>query len=63
MTATARLPKLDAPSRIPDQRGVHCLVGVGVLPGFTGIFPVVLAFSLLLAVLCLFCGAGIRRTV
>jgi hypothetical protein len=30
------------------------VVGVGVLSGFTGTFPAVLAFSLLLAVLCLF---------
>src|SRR6202453_3022080 len=30
------------------------VVGVGVLSGFTGTFPAVLAFSILLAVLCLF---------
>jgi MFS family permease len=39
------------------------VIGVGVLSGFTGIFPAVLAFSLLLAVLCLFCVASIRRTL
>jgi hypothetical protein len=39
------------------------VVGVGVLSGFTGIFPAVLAFSLLLAVLCLFSAASIRRTL
>jgi MFS family permease len=39
------------------------VVGVGVLSGFTGIFPAVLAFSLLLAVLCLFSVASIRRTL
>jgi uncharacterized membrane protein len=30
------------------------VVGVGVLSGFTGTFPAVLAFSIVLAVLCLF---------
>jgi MFS family permease len=39
------------------------VVGVGVLSGFTGIFPAVLAFSLLLAALCLFCVVSIRRTL
>jgi MFS family permease len=35
------------------------VVGVGVLSGFTGTFPAVLAFSLLLAALCLFSLARI----
>jgi MFS family permease len=35
------------------------VVGVGVLSGFIGTFPAVLAFSLLLAALCLFCMARI----
>jgi MFS family permease len=35
------------------------VVGVGVLSGFTGTFPAVLAFSVLLAVLCLFSLARI----
>jgi hypothetical protein len=39
------------------------VVGVGVLSGFTGIFPAVLVFSLLLAVLCLFSVASIRRAL
>jgi MFS family permease len=39
------------------------VVGVGVLSEFTGIFPAVLAFSLLLAALCLFCIASIRRAL
>jgi MFS family permease len=39
------------------------VVGVGVLSGFTGTFPAVLAFSLLLTVLCLFSAASIRRTL
>ena len=38
------------------------VVGVGVLSGFIGIFLAVLAFSLLLAVLCLFSVESIRRT-
>jgi hypothetical protein len=39
------------------------VVGVGLLTGFTGTFPAVLAFSLLLAVLSLFSFASIRRTL
>ncbi len=39
------------------------VVGVGVLSGFTGIFPAVLAFSLLLAVLCLFSLARIATAL
>ena len=39
------------------------VVGVGVLSEFTGTFPAVLAFSLLLAGLCLFAIASIRRTL
>jgi MFS family permease len=39
------------------------VIGVGVLTDFTGIFPAVLVFSLLLAVLCLFSVASIRRTL
>jgi hypothetical protein len=35
------------------------VVGVGVLSGFTGTFPAVLVFSLLLAALCLFSLARI----
>jgi MFS family permease len=35
------------------------VVGVGVLSGFTGTFPAVLAFSVLLAILCLFSLARI----
>jgi len=37
------------------------VVGVGVLAGFTGTFPAVVAFSVLLAVLCLFSIARIGR--
>jgi MFS family permease len=37
------------------------VVGVGVLAGFTGTFPAVVAFSALLAVLCLFSIARIGR--
>jgi len=37
------------------------VVGVGVLSGFTGIFPAVLAFSVLLAALCLFSLTAARR--
>jgi MFS family permease len=39
------------------------VVGIGVLTGFTGTFPAVLAFSLLLAMLSLFSFASIRRTL
>ena len=39
------------------------VVGVGVLSGFIGTFPAVLAFSLLLAVLCLFSLARTWATV
>ena len=39
------------------------VVGVGVLSGFTGTFPAVLAFSVLLAALCLFSVASIRRAL
>jgi MFS family permease len=39
------------------------VVGVGVLSGFTGTFPAVLAFSLLLAALCLFSLARTWATV
>ena len=39
------------------------VVGVGVLSGFTGTFPAVLAFSLLLAVLCLFSLARIASAL
>jgi MFS family permease len=39
------------------------VIGVGVLTDFTGIFPAVLVFSLLLAALCLFSVASIRRTL
>lgn len=35
------------------------VIGVGVLAGFTGTFPAVLAFSILLAALCLFSIARI----
>jgi hypothetical protein len=35
------------------------VIGVGVLAGFTGTFPAVLAFSILLAALCLFSVARI----
>jgi MFS family permease len=38
------------------------VVGVGVLAGFTGTFPAVVAFSVLLAVLCLFSIARIGRS-
>jgi MFS family permease len=37
------------------------VVGVGVLSGFTGTFPAVLTFSILLAVLCLFSIARFAR--
>jgi MFS family permease len=37
------------------------VIGVGVLAGFTGTFPAVLAFSILLAALCLFSIARIGR--
>ena len=39
------------------------VVGVGVLSGFTGTFPAVLVFSLLLAVLCLFSLARIATSL
>jgi hypothetical protein len=39
------------------------VVGVGVLSGFIGTFPAVLAFSLLLAALCLFSLARTWATV
>ena len=39
------------------------VVGVGVLSGFTGTFPAVLVFSLLLAVLCLFSLARITTAL
>jgi MFS family permease len=39
------------------------VVGVGVLSGFTGTFPAVLVFSLLLAVLCLFSLARITTSL
>ena len=39
------------------------VVGVGVLSAFTGTFPAVLAFSLLLAVLCLFSLARIATAL
>jgi MFS family permease len=39
------------------------VVGVGVLSGFTGTFPAVLAFSVLLAGLCLFSLARIATTL
>jgi MFS family permease len=39
------------------------VVGVGVLSGFTGTFPAVLTFSILLAVLCLFSIARFARDV
>jgi MFS family permease len=39
------------------------VVGVGVLSGFTGTFPAVLAFSVLLAVLCLFSLARIATAL
>jgi MFS family permease len=39
------------------------VVGVGVLSGFTGTFPAVLAFSLLLAALCLFSLARIATAL
>ena len=39
------------------------VVGVGVLSGFTGTFPAVLAFSVLLAALCLFSLARIATTL
>jgi hypothetical protein len=42
---------------------VPSVIGVGVLTDFTGIFPAVLVFSLLLAVLCLFSIASIRRAL
>jgi MFS family permease len=38
------------------------VVGVGVASGFIGDFPAVLAFSILLAALCLFALASIART-
>ena len=39
------------------------VVGVGVLSGFTGTFPAVLVFSMLLAVLCLFSLARITTSL
>ena len=39
------------------------VVGVGVASGFIGDFPAVLAFSILLATLCLFALASIARTL
>jgi len=39
------------------------VLGVGVLSEFTGTFPAVLAFAVLLAVLCLFSIARIARAV
>jgi MFS family permease len=39
------------------------VIGVGVLTDFTGIFTAVLVFSLLLAVLCLYSVASIRRAL
>ena len=39
------------------------VVGVGVLSGFIGTFPAVLAFSALLAALCLFSLAKIAATL
>ncbi len=39
------------------------VIGVGVLTDFTGIFTAVLVFSVLLAVLCLYSVASIRRTL
>ena len=52
-----------------DQRVVNGLgtavwfvvVGVGVLAGFTGTFPAVLTFSILLAALCLFSVSRFTR--
>ena len=62
---------------LPERRGqaisaffVACyagliipVVGVGVMSGFTGTFPAVLAFSLLLAALCLFSLARIATAL
>ena len=39
------------------------VVGVGVASGFIGDFAAVLAFSILLAILCLFSLASIRKTL
>jgi MFS family permease len=39
------------------------VVGVGVVSEFTGDFPAVLGFSILIAALCLFSLAGIRRAL
>ena len=39
------------------------VVGVGVLSGFTGTYPAVLIFSILLAALCLFSIARLARVV
>jgi MFS family permease len=39
------------------------VIGVGVASGFIGDFAAVLAFSILLAVLCLYSAAGIRRAL
>jgi MFS family permease len=39
------------------------VVGVGVASGFIGDFRAVLAFSILLAILCVFSLASIRKTV
>jgi MFS family permease len=39
------------------------VVGVGVASGFIGDFAAVLAFSILIAALCLFSAAGIRRAL
>ena len=39
------------------------VVGVGVASEFIGDFPAVLAFSILIAALCLFSAAGIRRAL
>jgi hypothetical protein len=38
------------------------VVGVGVASGFIGYFRAVLAFSILLAILCVFSLASIRKT-
>ncbi len=39
------------------------VIGVGVASGFIGDFAAVLAFSILLAILCLFSAAGIRKAL
>jgi hypothetical protein len=68
--ATRRLAPPERRGQVVSAFFVACyagliipVVGVGVASGFTGTFPAVLAFSLLLAALCLFSLARIATAL